>query len=79
MATHSSIPAWKIPWAEEPGWLYSLGSQRVGHELVTEHAQPSSVTSKSSFTLYCLVFVIINKKFFYYGLNCAHPPLKKVF
>ena len=21
MATHSSIPAWEIPWAEEPGGL----------------------------------------------------------
>ena len=29
MATHSSIPAWKIPWAEEPGGLQSMGSQRV--------------------------------------------------
>ena len=23
MATHSSTPAWKIPWMEEPGRLYS--------------------------------------------------------
>ena len=23
MATHSTIPAWKIPWTEEPGRLYS--------------------------------------------------------
>ena len=23
MAIHSSIPAWKIPWTEEPGGLYS--------------------------------------------------------
>ena len=30
MATHSSILAWKIPWAEEPGWLQSMGLQRVG-------------------------------------------------
>jgi len=21
MATHSSIPAWRIPWTKEPGWL----------------------------------------------------------
>ena len=27
MATHSSILAWRIPWAEEPGGLQSLGSQ----------------------------------------------------
>ena len=30
MATHSSIPAWRIPWTEEPGRLQSMGSQRVG-------------------------------------------------
>ena len=28
-ATHSSMPAWRIPWTEEPGGLQSLGSQRV--------------------------------------------------
>ena len=22
---------WKIPWMEEPGWLLSMGSQRVRH------------------------------------------------
>ena len=27
MATHSSIPAWRIPWTEEPGGLESMGSQ----------------------------------------------------
>ena len=32
MATHSSIPAWRIPWTEEPGGLQSTGSQRVGHD-----------------------------------------------
>ena len=31
MATPSSILAWRIPWAEEPGGLQSMGSQRVGH------------------------------------------------
>ena len=30
MATPSSILAWKIPWTEEPGWLLSMGLQRVG-------------------------------------------------
>ena len=38
MATHSSIPAWRIPWTEEPGGLQSVGSQRVGHDGATEHA-----------------------------------------
>ena len=27
MATHSSITAWRIPWAEEAGRLPSMGSQ----------------------------------------------------
>ena len=31
MATHSRILAWKIPWAEEPGRLESIGSQRIRH------------------------------------------------
>ena len=26
LATHSSILAWEIPWAEEPGGLQSMGS-----------------------------------------------------
>ena len=30
MATHSSILAWRIPLAEEPGKLQTMGSQRVG-------------------------------------------------
>ena len=29
MATHSSVPAWRIPWTEEPGGLQSIQSQRV--------------------------------------------------
>ena len=37
MATHSSGLAWKIQWTEEPGGLQSMGSQRVGHDLVTEN------------------------------------------
>ena len=32
MATHSSIPAWEIPWTEEPGGLQSMGWQRVGQD-----------------------------------------------
>ena len=31
MATNPSILALKIPWAEEPDGLQSLGLQRVGH------------------------------------------------
>ena len=38
MAIHSSIPAWEIPWTEEPGGLQSMGLQRVGHDWVTKHS-----------------------------------------
>ena len=31
VATHSRIPAWKIPCTEEPGRLESMGSQTVRH------------------------------------------------
>ena len=38
-ATHSSILAWKTPWAEEAGGLQSMGSQRVGmtEQLMSRH------------------------------------------
>ena len=32
MATPSSILAWNISWAEEPGRLQSMGSQRVRYD-----------------------------------------------
>ena len=32
MATHSSIPAWEIPWAEEPGGIQSMVLQRDGND-----------------------------------------------
>jgi len=35
MATHSSTLAWKIPWTEEPGRLWSMGSLRVGYDWAT--------------------------------------------
>ena len=31
MVTHSSILAWRVPWAEGSGGLQSRGSQRVRH------------------------------------------------
>ena len=32
MATHSIIFAWEISWREEPGGIWSTGSQRAGHD-----------------------------------------------
>ena len=36
MATHSSLPAWEVPWTEESGGLQSMGSLRVGHDWATK-------------------------------------------
>ena len=37
MVIHSSTLAGIIPWTEEPSGLQSIGTQRVGHDWVTEH------------------------------------------
>ena len=40
MATHSSTPAWEIPWTEKPGWTTVHGGhKRVKHDLVTKQQQ----------------------------------------
>ena len=51
MAIHSSILAWKIPGAEEPGELPSMGSHRVGHDcsnLACMHALEKEMATHSS-------------------------------
>ena len=49
MATHSSIPAWRSPWTEEPGGLQFIGAQRDRHdssELACTHRwQPTRLCS----------------------------------
>ena len=32
IVAHSSVPAWRIPWTEEPDRLQSMGSRRVRQE-----------------------------------------------
>ena len=44
MATHSSVLAWRIPWTEEPGGLWSMGSQRVGYDWATNTFTNSQLT-----------------------------------
>ena len=39
MATHSSVLARRIPWAEEPGGLQSMESKKAGHYLATKQQQ----------------------------------------
>ena len=37
MATPFSIPAWRIPWTEEPGRLQSMGSQELDTAQLLSH------------------------------------------
>ena len=45
MASHSSVPAWKIPWTEQPGGLQSIGSQRVAHTLSLKPSEASGLAT----------------------------------
>ena len=61
MATHSSTVAWKIPRTEEPGRLQSMGSQRIGHDGVSNlhlhftHRAPGGVLN----VLYIVIYLIL--------------------
>ena len=52
MATHSSVFAWRIPWAEESGGPQAMGSQRVRHDWVT-----------NTFTFFPLIRYDMTKKY----------------
>ena len=45
MAIRYSILVWRILWTEGPGGLQSIGSQRVGHNLVTKITQGMAIHS----------------------------------
>ena len=32
VAARSSVPAWRVPWTEEPGGLQPIGLKRVGYD-----------------------------------------------
>ena len=38
MATHSSNLDWKLPWTEEPGGVWSMGSQSQTQLSVAQHS-----------------------------------------
>ena len=51
MAPHSSILAWKILWAEEPGGLQSMGPQLIRHtERLNTHARVHTHTHTHAWT-----------------------------
>ena len=53
LATHSSAPAWKIPWAEEPSRLQSMRSLRVGHDWATSLFSLSCIGEGNGNPLQC--------------------------
>ena len=42
MATHSSIPTWRVPWTEEPGGLQSMGSESDTTSIHPHHIKNAS-------------------------------------
>ena len=55
MATHSSVPAWRIPGTGEPSGLMFMGSHRVRHDWSDLAAAPSC--------WYILIYQVWNKHF----------------
>ena len=53
MAPHSSTLAWKIPWAEEPSRLQSMGSRSVGQERLHFHFSLSCTGEGNGNPLQC--------------------------
>ena len=50
MATRSSTLAWRVPWMEEPGGLYSPRGRRVRDDGVTKPPPPPPVLGTYFFT-----------------------------
>ena len=62
MATHSSVPAWKIPWTKETGRLQSIGLQRVRHYEATSLSFPllSGDHKNVRSTIFSLSYLLYN-------------------
>ena len=52
MATHSSIPAWEIPWTEKPGGLQSMWSQKSWTRSRTAHREQAREDRKYETSLW---------------------------
>ena len=65
MATQSSILTWKIPWMEEPGRLWSMGSLRVRHDWVNN----THTHTHTHMCIYVYVYIYIYK----IRLQCRTP------
>ena len=52
VASHSSILACRIPWTDESGRQQSMGSQRVGHNLVTTRNSTQPLPKRKILSLF---------------------------
>ena len=59
IATHSSIPAWRIPWTEGPGGLQSVWPQRDGHDWATHTATPKLIVFSRSLSFENWVYLLL--------------------
>ena len=51
MATHCSIPAWEIPWIQEPGRLRPWGRKRLRHDAVTKQDHVKNIFKGKGYIL----------------------------
>ena len=51
MATHSCVPAGKIPWTEEPGGPQAMGHERGRCDLATKQQQQNCPCSKIKYSV----------------------------
>ena len=63
MATQFSILAWRIPWTEEPGRLWSIVSQRVEHDWSNLTCMQSKMTPDIKYLLQKLATKWITGKY----------------
>ena len=69
MATHSSFPAWKTPWTEEPGGLHSMGLKRVRRDWAHRHMLIVIGLQQSSKPPFCLSF---SRLLWLFGVFCSY-------
>ena len=64
MSTHSRIPAWRIPWTEEPGGLQFMKFQRVRYNWMTDEPPPSHPSRSSHSTELSFLCFIAKRAWF---------------
>ena len=66
MATHSSVPAWRIPGVAEPGGLPSMGSHRVGHNWSDLAAAAAGVSETILSSFQSFYFILLFRNYFHH-------------